>query len=88
MSDLDRRVRAASVDTYPWDGTEPDTVIARRAAFRAGAEYALTQAASDIDDERAAIKRQHGDDPEDMYVRGRLYGLSVAATAARSGVQP
>lgn len=39
--------------------------------------------AAEIETDRAMVKHVHGDQPSEMYIRGVLYGESVAATIAR-----
>lgn len=41
--------------------------------------------AAEIEADREAVKRRHGSEPEDVYVRGCLYGSSVAAGIAKNG---
>lgn len=80
-------VIAKSADLYQFDGGDPDTIIALRSAYRAGAEYAIPCIAAQI---AAAVQADRdGRMPNgvgavhDMYDRGILYGLSVAHRIAR-----
>jgi hypothetical protein len=46
--EIERKARHESARLYPWDGSEPDPIIALRSAFRAGAEYAARIARGEV----------------------------------------
>ena len=97
MSDIDLTAVAEAVARaqYPtcWEGfsaMQKSTVLNnRREDLRAALpliEAAVREkVAAEIEADREEVKRRHGSDPEDLYVRGRLYGSSVAAGIAKNG---
>ena len=93
-TETDQAAARKAHDLYPFDGSDPNTILALHAAFRAGAEFATEHTPSVVPEAaveaaKEALLRECGIADADMrkWVRVPVRNLRTALTAAPSATR-